>query len=712
MSAAAPTAPAPAATPANEHRSLPRTALHLIVLASLAIAQPLFDLLGRYPAFFAAHDLDGWGVVAFALVVLLVPPLVLFAIAALATLVDRRAGWAVHLVWVGVFVALFALEIVRRFGWGSGLTFAVAILLGALGAAAYAQERTVRWVLTLLGVAPLVFLGLFLFNSNASTLITSGAARVWDAKGTFRPPIVMVTFDAFPVQMLMDRRDHIDAERFPHFAELARHATWYPNATNVHENTTFSVPSILDGQIPRPSQSPTVQDHPNNLFTLLGHTYEMRISEEATNLCPHELCRRPNEGSSGDKLKVLGSDVATVFQYLVTPKGLQNRLPTITDRWRDFRNVAEGDTPTTSVLQRLASGQRPNRFRRSVAAIAPESQPTLDFMHVLLPHEPLEYLPTGQSYQQGDEKDVSVDGPPSYDNAFLTDQAFQRHLLQVGYTDRLLGELIARLKQTGLWNKALIVVTADHGVSFRVDPKPAPPFTPGKLGYRRDLTQDNAQDIVTVPLFVHYPGQKKGREDTKWGRTIDVVPTIADVLGIRLPFHVDGRSLRGPRPVPATLTYEKTDGTRVTVSTTVLERRKDDSLRHQLGLLGTTWADAYRIGPHRELIGRPVAALPRRAASRRRAHVNDPGALANVNLDAPLSPTNVVGRISGDDPAGRDLAFALNGTIVSTGVSFKDLGPRRLNFSTMLPSDALRAGRNELRIYEIDGSSLVPIGGA
>ena len=113
--------------------------LHLIAIASLAVALPLLDVLGRYPAFFAAHNVTRWGVVAFALVVLLGPALCLFGIEAVATLADRRAGYVVHLVWIGALSALLALTFVRRLGWAPAPTFAVSVALGALLAAAYAR---------------------------------------------------------------------------------------------------------------------------------------------------------------------------------------------------------------------------------------------------------------------------------------------------------------------------------------------------------------------------------------------------------------------------------------------------------------------------------------------------------------------------------------------------------------------------------------------
>ena len=58
-------------------RELGRNALHLAVLSAFAIAEPLFDLLGKTPEFFVVRGSTAGDVVFFALVVALVPPLVL-----------------------------------------------------------------------------------------------------------------------------------------------------------------------------------------------------------------------------------------------------------------------------------------------------------------------------------------------------------------------------------------------------------------------------------------------------------------------------------------------------------------------------------------------------------------------------------------------------------------------------------------------------------
>ncbi len=90
-----------------------------------------------------------------------------------------------------------------------------------------------------------------------------------------RPPIVFVVFDALPSPMLMKPGGGLDAERYPGFAELARDATWYRNATTVHDSTVKSIPAMLDGRWPSNLRRPLVGDHPVNLFTLLRDRYRI-----------------------------------------------------------------------------------------------------------------------------------------------------------------------------------------------------------------------------------------------------------------------------------------------------------------------------------------------------------------------------------------------------------------------------------------------------
>lgn len=700
-------------------RGLGRDALHLAVLSSFAIAQPLFDLLGKYPAFFAAHETTRSEIVAFALVLVIVPPLVLAVIEALVGLVDPGARRVVHLVFVGLLAAVLFLQVVRRAdSLGTGVMFALALLLGAAAALAYSRVEGLRSFLSVLGPAPIVFMLLFLLVSPTSKLVTSGTAKAFSAKSSFRPPIVFITFDAFPGNAIMRTDGQIDSVRYPNLARLAKDGSWYPNASNVHENTVFSVPSIMDGQLPEKGQQPIVADHPNNVFTLLGKTYQMNVAEEATNMCPVGLCSSTNTKSFRARVSEMADDVSIVYRYLVLPPSYRDDLPQVTDTWAGFgqQDTTNGGKKKTAndVLSHLREG-RVGRFRKALRGITqPGTRPQLNFAHVFFPHEPRQYLPDGKSYMAGPKPDPSLEGPPSYNNAFLTQQGWQRELLQVEFTDRLVGDLIARLEKLRLYDQTMIVLVADHGESYDVSPKPAPPFVPGKLGFRRAATAENLEDIASVPLFVKYPkGHGPTGTDDRHVRTIDILPTIADLLGIDLPFKVDGKSLldRSYKGVGEIL-EERTFGPPVKMAASTWQERRRDSIAKRVGLFGQG-ADkpgVFGSGPRPDLLGRKVSDFSASPGTAK-ATVLEGDRLKDVDPKGSFSPSYVAGRISGGRPD-QDLALALNGEIVATGKSFKDLGPNRLNWALLFPHSKLRSGANRLELFQVEGDALRRIAAA
>src|SRR5215211_7624237 len=117
--------------------------LHLLVLWAFAVAQPLFDLLGRNGEFFAARGSTRWEVVVFALVLAFVPPALLLGL-------EWAAGPrpVVHGAFVAALVALFALQAIRGLGGPGWLLLALATTLGVAAAALYFRVGAARLVVT------------------------------------------------------------------------------------------------------------------------------------------------------------------------------------------------------------------------------------------------------------------------------------------------------------------------------------------------------------------------------------------------------------------------------------------------------------------------------------------------------------------------------------------------------------------------------------
>jgi Sulfatase len=665
------------------HDGLGRHALELAALCAFAFAQPLFDLLGRNPEFFAARGAPPADIVLFAVGVVLLPVAILVGIEALAGLAGPRAQNAVHGVLVALLGALVAIQVIKRIGalpaWLE-LALALAAGLALAWGLVVRRGRALRAFATVLSPAPLVFLALFLLASPVTELVLPDRTAVATADARAGAPVVMVVFDELPLTSLLNRHGRIDRARYPSFARLAARSTWYSHATTVSDSTTHAVPAILDGLRPREGGLPTLAHHPRNLFTLLGRSYRLNVSEEATYLCPRRLC--PNSVQPGlvRRMRALSSDVGVVYAHMVVPSAVEDRLPSVSQGWGAFNGADAAD----AALEMLGGNGRPARFDAWVRSIRPSSQPALNFKHVLLPHVPWQYLPDGHAYPRGGGRAAALQEEEAMDEPVLVRQLYQRHLIQLGFTDRLLGRLIDRLRETGLWDRALVVVAADHGVAFRVGERD-----------RRAVTAANVEDIAPIPLFIKAPGQRAGRVATRPVETIDILPTIADILGIRLPWRVDGTSAEGPPPAgqPAVDMLTR-DWEPLRLDAAELDRRTRAALDRKVRMFG---ADLYAAGPHRELLGRPVgAATPAAGAA---ADLDAAAELADVDLRGPI-PALMTGRVTGVGPGRHDLALAVNGRVAALAQSFPWDGEER--FSAVVPPTAFRSGRNAVEVLLVD----------
>ncbi|MFL5839530.1 MAG: sulfatase-like hydrolase/transferase, partial [Thermoleophilaceae bacterium] len=366
----------------------------------------------------------------------------------------------------------------------------------------------------------------------------------------------------------------------------------------------------------------------------------------------------------------------------------------------------------------LLHGRREQRFQAATSQIRVQprdKRPQLWFMHVLLPHEPLRFLPSGRVYEGGADPEPGLDGNESFDNEFLTQQAEQRHLLQLEFADRLLRDLLARLRKTGLYDKAMIVVTADHGITFRVKSKPAEPYRLGQIGWRRDLTVHNAHDVAFVPLLVKKPRQETGAVDDSWARTVDILPTLLREAQVKqTPRGLAGWRLGERRERPRQIPVLTNRLGALMLDPAALARKRAATVERRAARfgIGSNVDRLFRIGPNTGLIGLPLAGLRIKRAAPRARFWGARRFLA-VNTRGTRVPANVIGWLDGRRPGGRDLALALNGRIASVGRSFKDVGELGLDFSLLAPESAFRDGPNDLRLFEVTGpDSLVELGRA
>jgi arylsulfatase A-like enzyme len=114
--------------------------------------------------------------------------------------------------------------------------------------------------------------------------------------------------------------------------------------------------------------------------------------------------------------------------------------------------------------------------------------------------------------------------------------------------DSAIGAIVNRLRQLGLYDNTLIVITADHGDTF------------GEHGLADHFLGFVYQELVHIPMVIKYPRQRDAKQSDELVSQVDVLPTVLDLLGARPRSELQGRSLLQPAAAEDLVVYSQ--GTR------------------------------------------------------------------------------------------------------------------------------------------------------
>ena len=373
-------------------------------------------------------------------------------------------------------------------------------------------------------------------NSTAQSVLTApvGPSNVY-----------LIVLDEAPLFAIVKKDGTINEKRFPGFAELARHTTWYRNTLTTAQRTTEAVPALLDGNWPTIRNYPVYRDHPNNLFSLFLGKRKIDEYQPVTRLCPPDTCRNvPVDNSRSVPLQV-------------------------------------------------------SQFRSGVKEAASINEPSLIFRHVLLPHRP--WL---LSVDLRISNETSAD-PRTGHNFERRRDSYQRMLIQFVATDKLITEMLRTMKKSPNWNKTMLIVTADHGLTF----------VPGQSERIRvnPNSTDTLEDLYRVPLFIKYPGQSVPSVNDCPVSSIDILPTILNVAKISHNAKFDGVDISESCPQRETRTvawpYSKAKIATGTDALLARVRYYDEWISSDGNV-----TDIFRIGRSAQLLGTFV---PKTAAVRK-----------------------------------------------------------------------------------------------
>jgi arylsulfatase len=306
------------------------------------------------------------------------------------------------------------------------------------------------------------------------------------------PNILLVTLDAV-------RPDHTSAYGYardttPALAQLAKLGALFDRATAQAGSTWDSIPSLLSGSYPA-----------HDGVRALGVPW------------PPDLVLLP------DLLARAGYDTFAGSDLALFPAGYLNGF----DDAEQARLVVD---------EKISPAQQ---FRRLSAQLG--HRPTFAWFHIerahypLLPRRPELFDP---GYRGRFERTFTLDDHDHFTSPGALTPAERTHVAalydaEVRQADDELKGLLTVLNESGHWEHTIVVVAADHGERI--------------AEHGAVLEHTSPYDAVLhVPLLFEWEGHvRAGLRVQPRVELTDVVPTLLDLAGLKIPGDLDGRSLAG-----------------------------------------------------------------------------------------------------------------------------------------------------------------------
>jgi hypothetical protein len=573
-------------------RVMRRHFLTYLSLSTMAIAQPILDLYGKNPTVFSAAKLSSFEVALFVSIIVLLPAVLATGVDRLTRFFGPKVNESARLWIIAGFSFLLGIAVAR---WvsvdGNVGAFGLGFVFASVLPIAYDKRKAVRewsrW-LSILAVAVAVSAVLqlqpILFQSDGPT---SDAVV-----GNKDVSVLNIVFDEFPLYSLLSDDGTINSERYPGFAALANESTWYRNNVAESNFTHQAVPAILASAVPQQEGGPFLTQYPKNIFTLFAGKTSVGGIEPVTSLCPKSVCKGPDEVTAlfeFSRFRNFMRDAGYVYGQRVLPPLLRRYVPSIEGTWGGFGAVAnkfkeQFDLGALSQVDAMAIGTQ---------ALVDDSEQRVQVVHALVPHAPWRITPDNRVAPLSPS--ISTSNPESEDGVRDTYQTF---LYQVAAADNVIVDVMSQLKKSGKWDNTMLVVTADHGISFV-------PTLPQR---HTDFTEkETVGDIYRIPTFIKYPKQTSGVVSDCAMSNLDLLPTIIETTGTKTSWTFGGKSVAQSCP-----TNRVREVVSATGETTVMSGGFEE-VRNRLSYYSEMVSNkgpnrrVAAIGSSAELIGRPIA---------------------------------------------------------------------------------------------------------
>ncbi len=339
------------------------------------------------------------------------------------------------------------------------------------------------------------------------------------------PNIILITFDSLSATHMS--LYGYQRKTTPNIEEFAKESCVFLRMHTNTNSTGEALKSFL-GRYPRPPKETTNDTfvsllkeagYPTRVFTSITYFPKVMYKDITYSTTIHRFEKTPLakllfKGRNRDNfwwISQIFSEPPTFFNllYLIDPRSM---------------DVKKGDPYPL-----------PLYFDFIIKTLRESSKPVFIWFHTFDPHFPYLVPPSFKKYFGKLEETYKLTLLIGITNrALLTD----RYDTSIRYCDEEFGKFIKKLKEEGLYDNSIIIVSADHGESFG-DPVDGLPGY-GIFGHGGSAIND---EITHIPLIIHIPHQRKGRIIETFAEQVDLAPTLMDLLGIPKAPWMEGESL-------------------------------------------------------------------------------------------------------------------------------------------------------------------------
>lgn len=462
---------------------------------------------------------------------------------------QRRRRWLCWCLWLAVPFSYFALEVFAAIrlqlfpNWHPG---ALASLLSALGLmATFVIALSILGLSTVQSVcstrlAPIGSLHLALGFVILAVLLARGVHPYHDFARIGRPSarvnqpdIYLITIDALRAEDMSVYG--YDRPTTPNLQRFAQHAFVFENFVANSNFTDSATTSIETGKLPwshRVFQLGGFVPNSQRQETLAAQLHERGYY---TSMISSNLLASPFSHGTTESYDAVAH---------VAPVGLQGF-------WMRSTNLAGINGQATlfyALLRRLAGSLSGfvdkaiwhHRYPHPAEPVFAQArtlvesheslQPLFVWTHILPPHDP--YWPPSPYLGRFSPKEklTQIRGNQLPRGASASDLRAQYDEM-IMYADHAVGDYLDWLDRTGRLDRAVVVVTADHGESF-------------EHNWFQHAGPYLYNGLIRIPLLIHLPGQKEGLSIPQLSQQTDLLPTLLDLVGVPIPAWADGTSLK------------------------------------------------------------------------------------------------------------------------------------------------------------------------